>query len=387
MVTASNRAGMVYRPARLPRDSRELARAARRRAVTSCSSARTATAVARRTAELRFAPAATAGRRGRRRARSTSPTRSSARGPRSRNPNAGDVLVSAAPGVRVRRPRRPPPRRRRQPRLARWRATRRCRCSRSGSERRRRGSSTSRRSCSTTSASSARPMRASHSLTTARRSGRGRSSAARDIADERVLEAMERVPRELFVPERASARAYDDAALPIGSRPDDLAAVHGRAHLPRRSRCAAASACSTSAPAPATRRPCSRELADEVHTIERIPELAEQARREPRRGRLRARPRPRRRRLARPARAGAVRRDRRRRRRARAPGALYEQLEPRGRLVVPVGERAGQRLELDRAQPGGPGGRPTRSRAASSRSSARRASTVDGGAGQTTSGS
>ena len=36
------------------------------------------------------------------------------------------------------------------------------------------------------------------------------------IRDERVLEAMGRVPRERFVPESRRARAYDDSALPIG---------------------------------------------------------------------------------------------------------------------------------------------------------------------------
>src|SRR5215213_7249308 len=39
---------------------------------------------------------------------------------------------------------------------------------------------------------------------------------ARDVVDERVLAAMERVPRELFIPEGLRDRAYDDAALPIG---------------------------------------------------------------------------------------------------------------------------------------------------------------------------
>jgi protein-L-isoaspartate(D-aspartate) O-methyltransferase len=39
----------------------------------------------------------------------------------------------------------------------------------------------------------------------------------RDIVDRRVLDAMERVPRELFVPEEERFRAYDDAALPIGA--------------------------------------------------------------------------------------------------------------------------------------------------------------------------
>jgi protein-L-isoaspartate(D-aspartate) O-methyltransferase len=38
----------------------------------------------------------------------------------------------------------------------------------------------------------------------------------RGIGDGRVLAAMERVPRELFVPEAIRSRAYVDAALPIG---------------------------------------------------------------------------------------------------------------------------------------------------------------------------
>ncbi|HSO02517.1 MAG TPA: protein-L-isoaspartate O-methyltransferase, partial [Gaiellaceae bacterium] len=38
----------------------------------------------------------------------------------------------------------------------------------------------------------------------------------RGIADERVLDAIARVPRELFVPAELRRRAYDDSALPIG---------------------------------------------------------------------------------------------------------------------------------------------------------------------------
>src|SRR5204863_55384 len=38
----------------------------------------------------------------------------------------------------------------------------------------------------------------------------------RGITDERVLEAMRRVPREEFVPEEVRHHAYDDAALPLG---------------------------------------------------------------------------------------------------------------------------------------------------------------------------
>ena len=44
-----------------------------------------------------------------------------------------------------------------------------------------------------------------------------RQLRARGIDDERVLAAMARVPRELFVPGSFGARAYDDAALPIGA--------------------------------------------------------------------------------------------------------------------------------------------------------------------------
>lgn len=39
----------------------------------------------------------------------------------------------------------------------------------------------------------------------------------RDISDERVLAAMNAVPRELFVPERDRDFAYDDSPIPIGA--------------------------------------------------------------------------------------------------------------------------------------------------------------------------
>jgi len=38
----------------------------------------------------------------------------------------------------------------------------------------------------------------------------------RGIKDPRVLEAMARVPRHLFVPEELRGRAYEDGPLPIG---------------------------------------------------------------------------------------------------------------------------------------------------------------------------
>src|SRR2546427_5363413 len=39
---------------------------------------------------------------------------------------------------------------------------------------------------------------------------------ARDIGDTRVLEAMSRIPRELFVPDEARYAAYENHPLPIG---------------------------------------------------------------------------------------------------------------------------------------------------------------------------
>ena len=39
---------------------------------------------------------------------------------------------------------------------------------------------------------------------------------ARGIVDSRVLDAMLRVPREVFVPEPYRSEAYDDHPLPIG---------------------------------------------------------------------------------------------------------------------------------------------------------------------------
>jgi protein-L-isoaspartate(D-aspartate) O-methyltransferase len=41
---------------------------------------------------------------------------------------------------------------------------------------------------------------------------------ARGITDARVLEAMRKVPRHLFLEEALSDRAYDDSALPIGEK-------------------------------------------------------------------------------------------------------------------------------------------------------------------------
>jgi protein-L-isoaspartate(D-aspartate) O-methyltransferase len=175
----------------------------------------------------------------------------------------------------------------------------------------------------------------------------------RDIVDERVLDAMARVPRELFVPAGERARAYDDVALPIGhgqtiSQPYMVARICEALTLQGGERVLDVGTGSGYQAAVLA------ELAHEVFTIERIPELAEQARANltaaghddvavhegdgtlglPDQA---------------PFDAIAVA--------AAAPGmpqVLYEQLVPRGRLAVPVGARGGQRLELVIRSPEGP---------------------------------
>jgi protein-L-isoaspartate(D-aspartate) O-methyltransferase len=176
---------------------------------------------------------------------------------------------------------------------------------------------------------------------------------ARDIVDRRVLEAMERVPRELFVPEDLRGRAYDDAALPIGqgqtiSQPYMVARISEALGLGGDERVLDVGTGSGYQAAVLA------ELGGEVDTIERIPELAAQARANlsaagydhvnvhvgdgtqglPERAPFDA--------IAVAAAAPEF------------PPALYEQLEPRGRLVMPVGGMHGQRLELVVKSPEGP---------------------------------
>jgi protein-L-isoaspartate(D-aspartate) O-methyltransferase len=175
----------------------------------------------------------------------------------------------------------------------------------------------------------------------------------RDIRDGRVLAAMAKVPREQFVPQEWRDRAYDDAALPIGegqtiSQPYMVAricetlALHGDERLLDVGTGSGYQAAVLA------------ELAAEVHSIERIALLAERAREalaaagyervlvhvgdgtlgDPEHA---------------PFAGIAVA--------AAAPGippSLYEQLEPGGRLVVPVGGRFGQELQLVVRSPEGP---------------------------------
>ena len=175
----------------------------------------------------------------------------------------------------------------------------------------------------------------------------------RDIVDERVLAAMERVPREVFVPADLRGRAFDDAALPIGvgqtiSQPYMVARIAEELGLDGDELVLDVGTGSGYQAAVLA------ELADEVHTIERIPELAELARRNLAAAgydRVHVHEGDGSRGLPEHAPFDAVAVA------AAAPGfpqALYDQLRPGGRLVVPVGARKGQRLEVIVRSPEGP---------------------------------
>jgi protein-L-isoaspartate(D-aspartate) O-methyltransferase len=104
-----------------------------------------------------------------------------------------------------------------------------------------------------------------------------RQLVRRGIGDRRVLDAMARVPREAFVPEELRDRAYEDRPLPLGhgqtiSQPYIVALTCEALDLAGGERVLDIGTGSGYAAAVLA------ELAAEVHTIERIPELAETAR-------------------------------------------------------------------------------------------------------------
>ncbi len=167
----------------------------------------------------------------------------------------------------------------------------------------------------------------------------------RGISDERVLEAMGRVPRELFLPEDLRHLAYEDGALPIGfgqtmSQPFIVGTICALLGLEGDERVLDVGTGSGYQVAVLA------ELASEVVTIERMPELAERARGAlveagyervevhvgdgslgvPERAPFDA--------VAVAAAAPVV------------PPALYAQLVEGGRLVLPRGSRWGQDLVL-----------------------------------------
>lgn len=104
-----------------------------------------------------------------------------------------------------------------------------------------------------------------------------RQLKARGIRDRRVLEAMGRIPRELFVPEIYRTRAYEDAPISIGfdqtiSQPYMAALMCEVLMLTGNERVLEVGTGSGYHAAVLA------ELAREVYSIELIPELAEQAR-------------------------------------------------------------------------------------------------------------
>jgi protein-L-isoaspartate(D-aspartate) O-methyltransferase len=181
--------------------------------------------------------------------------------------------------------------------------------------------------------------------------------ARRGIRDERVLAAIAAVPRELFVPEDVRRHAYADRALPIGheqtiSQPYMVAAMLEALELEGGRALDVGTGSGYQAAVLA-------ELADEVVTIERVPELAERARatlEEAGYGRVDVRVGDGT--LGVPERApydGIVVA-------AAAPAvpeALYEQLADGGHLVVPVGTVRDQWLEVVERGPEGPSRRRT----------------------------
>lgn len=176
--------------------------------------------------------------------------------------------------------------------------------------------------------------------------------AGRGIRDERVLAAIAAVPRELFVPDDLRRHAYADRALPIGcgqtiSQPFMVATMLEALGLDGGRVLDVGTGSGYQAALLA-------ELADEVVTIERVPELAAQARETlARAGYGRVEVRVGDGTLGVPERApfdGIVVA-------AAAPAvpeALYDQLAPGGRLVVPVGTRRDQWLEVVERREDGP---------------------------------
>lgn len=99
----------------------------------------------------------------------------------------------------------------------------------------------------------------------------------RRIRDERVLAAMERVPRELFIPADNASSAYDDCALPIAhgqtiSQPYTVAFMIAALELNGSEKVLEIGTGSGYGAAVLSL------LAGEVHSVERIPELAAEAR-------------------------------------------------------------------------------------------------------------
>jgi protein-L-isoaspartate(D-aspartate) O-methyltransferase len=175
----------------------------------------------------------------------------------------------------------------------------------------------------------------------------------RGISDPRVLEAMRKVPREAFTDADDRKRAYEDIPVQIGwgqtmSQPYMVALICEAAAVKAGQRVLDVGTGSGYQAAVLA------ELGAEVHTVERLRQLAERAREkldaaghpdvvvhlgdgslgDPEHGPFDA--------ITVAAAAPAP------------PPTLYDQLVPGGRLVIPIGDRRGQRLEIVVRTPEGP---------------------------------
>jgi len=175
----------------------------------------------------------------------------------------------------------------------------------------------------------------------------------RGISDARVLEAMGHVPREAFTDADDRKRAYDDIPILIGwgqtmSQPYMVALICEAAAVRAKDRVLDIGT------GTGYQAAVLAELAQEVHTVERLGQLAERARKrldaagyervqvhlgdgslgDPEHAPFDA--------ITVAAAAPSL------------PSSLYDQLVLGGRLVIPIGDRRGQRLEVVVKSPEGP---------------------------------
>ncbi|MBN1438323.1 MAG: protein-L-isoaspartate(D-aspartate) O-methyltransferase [Anaerolineales bacterium] len=174
----------------------------------------------------------------------------------------------------------------------------------------------------------------------------------RGVRDARVLAAMRAVPRHLFLPENARASAYDDTPLPIGSH-QTISQPYIVAYMTEALKLRGTERVLEIGTGSGYQTAVLACLSDEVYSIERIPELADCARRNlhalgisraevvvgdgtcgsPEHAPFDA--------IVVTAGTPAV------------PQPLLDQMAPRGRLIAPVGGRSVQELELWIRSPSG----------------------------------
>ena len=98
----------------------------------------------------------------------------------------------------------------------------------------------------------------------------------RGITDERVLSAMESVPRHMFVPPAERRHSYDDAPLPIGSE-QTISQPYMVARMTELLSLAAVDRVLEIGTGSGYQTAVLAELAGKVWTIERLPDLARHA--------------------------------------------------------------------------------------------------------------